>query len=68
MIGYAMNPIMTIALMNIPGEKIMFICFSLIAFICLITPSSVDFANEPCLDGMVGIKTRKQLYDRGTDP
>ena len=63
-----MNTIMTIAGMDIPGDKIMFIWFSLIAFISLITPPSSDFANEPCLIGMVRIKSRKQLYDWGMDP
>ena len=63
LIAYAMN-----TFMDIPGDKIMFIWFSLIAFISLITPPSADFANEPCLDGMVRIKSRKQLYDRGMNP
>ena len=68
LIAYATNTIMTIALTDIPKDKIMFIWFSLSAFISLITLPFVDFANEPCLDGMVRIKSRKQLYDRGTDP
>ena len=34
----------------------------------LIILSFLDFANEPTLDGMVRIKRRKQLYDRGMDP
>ena len=31
-------------------------------------PSFVDCANEPSVDGMVWIKGRKQLYNRGMDP
>ena len=68
LIAYATNTIMTTAFTDIPQDKIMFIWFSLIAFISLITLPSADFANEPCFDGMVRIKSRKQLYDRGWTP
>ena len=68
LIAYATNTIMNIALTDIPQDKIMFIWVFLIAFVSLITPPFVDLANEACLDGMVRIKSRKQLYDRRMDP
>ena len=46
LIAFALMEIMTIALMDIPGDTIMFIWFSLIAFISLITSPSVDFATS----------------------
>ena len=46
----------------------MFICFSVISFIFLITLSFVDFVNEPSLDGMVQIKSKKTALRQGDGP
>ena len=61
-----------ILLTDMPQNKIILIC--LIAFAVsipsLIRLSSLDRANEanePSLDGMVWMKSEKQLYDAGID-